>query len=84
LVKLKEDAHVIVAACGEGSTLEVGYGSSSQASMRPFAYHNPLWVDVDGNGFKPNGDPLGYPLPTKRPGAKEAKAMLEAVQRSRP
>lgn len=84
VVKLKEDAHVIVAACAEHSTLALGYGSSSQASMRPFAYHNPLWVDVDGNGVKPNGDPLGYPLPAKRPRVEEARKMLENGRKAAP
>jgi hypothetical protein len=75
---------VIVAACAEHSTLALGYGSSSQASMRPFAYHNPLWVDVDGNGVKPNGDPLGYPLPAKRPSVEEARKMLENGRKAAP
>ena len=34
--------------------------------MKPFAYHNPIFVDVDGHGFTPNGDTLGWPLPVKK------------------
>jgi hypothetical protein len=78
-IKLREDAHLIVAACSESTTLATGYGSSAQAGMRPFAYHNPLYVDVDGDGFVPNGDPLGFPMPARRPSVAEAKAMLQAA-----
>ena len=34
------------------------------ADDRPVAVSNPIFVDVDGNGFKPNGDSLGA-LPVK-------------------
>ena len=38
------------------------------------AVSNPIFVDVDGGGFKANGDTLGAPLPVKagkaRPEAK--------------
>jgi len=64
-VKLNQDAHLIVVAYGEGFNLSKGYGSSTQSSMNPCAYNNPIFVDVDGGGFKPNGDTLGYPLPVK-------------------
>jgi hypothetical protein len=30
--------------------------------MRPVAFTNPIYVDVDGKGFQPNGDTLGRPL----------------------
>jgi hypothetical protein len=29
----------------------------------PIAVSNPIFVDVDGNGFQHNGDELGLPLP---------------------
>ena len=29
----------------------------------PAAMSNPIFVDVDGNGFQPNGDTLDAPLP---------------------
>ena len=64
-VKLNQDAHLIVVAYGEGFNLSKGYGSSTQSAMNPCAYNNPIFVDVDGGGFKPNGDTLGYPLPVK-------------------
>jgi hypothetical protein len=75
-VPLSEDAHIIVVACAETSDLRIGYGSSSQAKIRPFAYHNPIFVDVDGHGFTPNGDLLGWPLPVKKMNVEEAKQML--------
>ena len=65
-VPLQEDAHLIVVALGENFDLKTGYGSSSQASIKPIAYNNPIFVDIDGNGFRPNGDTLGHPLPVKR------------------
>jgi hypothetical protein len=76
-VPLSEDAHLIVVACAEDSDLRIGYGSSSQSKMKPFAYHNPIFVDVDGHGFTPNGDTLGWPLPVKKLGIEEAKRMLK-------
>ncbi|MBI4581483.1 MAG: carboxypeptidase regulatory-like domain-containing protein [Planctomycetes bacterium] len=60
-VALKTDAHVIVVAIGEGSTLKTGYGRSWQSEMRPVAYHNPIYVDVDGDGWTPSHDALGVP-----------------------
>ena len=75
-VPLQEDAHLIVVACSEQTTLQTGYGSSSQSANRPLAYNNPLFVDVDGNGFQPNGDSLGFPHPGKKVTLEEAKAFL--------
>ncbi|MGV3530793.1 MAG: CehA/McbA family metallohydrolase [Chthoniobacteraceae bacterium] len=77
-VPLTEDAHIIVVATGEGHTLATGYGTSSQAKIRPIAYHNPIFVDVDGGGFRPNGDTLDWPLPVKKIGVAAAKKMLSA------
>ena len=75
-VPVKEDAHLIVVAYGEQFDLSTGYGSSPQSGMRPCAYHNPIFIDADGNGFRPNGDTLGFPLPTKKLTVDEAKAAL--------
>lgn len=75
-VPLEEDAHLIVVAYGENSDLRVGYGSSAQAGIRPCAYNNPIFVDLDGNGFTPNGDTLGFPLPAGRISVAEAKKQL--------
>jgi hypothetical protein len=73
-VPLTEDSHLIVVAMGENFTLSTGYGTSTQAKIRPCAYHNPIFVDVDGGGFKPNGDLLGWPLPTKGVTVDEVRA----------
>jgi hypothetical protein len=62
---LSEDAHIIVVAIGENHTLKTGFGSSSQSNNRPVAYNNPIFIDVDGNGFEPNYDTLGFDLPVK-------------------
>ncbi len=80
-VPLAEDAHLIVVATGEHSDLSIGYGTSDQAKMHPLAYHNPIFVDVDGHGFTPNGDTLGFPLPTAKMSVEEARRQLEAAAR---
>jgi hypothetical protein len=65
-VRLSQDAHLIVVAVGEQFDLSTGYGTSPQSRLKPFAYHNPIFVDVDGGGFTPNGDLLDWPLPVKK------------------
>lgn len=74
-VKLEKDAHLIVVALAENGNLQTGYGTSDQAKLRPMAYHTPIYVDVDGNGFKANGDTLGYELPV-------AKMTVDAVRKN--
>ena len=59
---LEQDAHVIVAAIGEGLDLKAVYGEQFGARP-PVAVSNPIFVDIDGEGFHPNGDLLGLPLP---------------------
>ena len=44
--------------------------------MHPCAYHDPIRVDTDGNGFQPNGDTLGWDLPVKKLTVAEVKRML--------
>ncbi len=73
---LQEDAHLVVVALGENHTLATGYGTSRQSAMRPCAYHNPIFVDVDGNGFRPNGDTLGFDLPVGKMTVEAARAIL--------
>lgn len=75
-VPLQSDAHLIVVAVGENQTLKTAYGTSDYAKMHPMAYNNPIYVDVDGNGFKPNGDTLGFELPVGGMTADKAKALL--------
>ena len=62
-VKLSQDSHLIVVAAGEKQTLITGFGSSGQSELQPIAYHNPIYVDVDGGGFSPSHDTLGFDLP---------------------
>ncbi|HND53020.1 MAG TPA: CehA/McbA family metallohydrolase [Pirellulaceae bacterium] len=62
-LELKTDAHIVVATIGEGLTLGVVYGPMFGKGV-PCAVANPIFVDVDGNGFKANGDELDVPLPT--------------------
>jgi hypothetical protein len=80
-VPLKEDSHVIVVAYGENTDLSIGYGTSVQAKMHPCAYHNPFFVDVDGNGFKANGDWLDWPNPTKKMTVEEVKKRIGTENR---
>ena len=60
-VTLEQDSHIIVAAIGEGLTMEKVMGSRF-GKIPPTAVSNPIYVDVDGGGFQPNGDLLGLPL----------------------
>ncbi len=76
-VPLSEDSHLIVVAYGENFDLKTGYGTSDQAKLKPCAYNNPISVDVDGGGFTPNGDTLGFPLPVKKLSVTEVKEMLK-------
>ena len=61
---LEEDAHIIVAAADEGGQLGRVYGPDQGLAM-PIAVSNPIFIDVDGDGFMPNGDMLGLPLPVE-------------------
>ena len=61
-VELKSDAHLIVATIGEGLSLGRVMGEE-RGKLAPVAVINPIFVDVDGNGFQANGDDLDRPLP---------------------
>jgi hypothetical protein len=67
-VALQRDEHLIVVATGEGADLSKGWGRNPYGRMRPVAFTNPIYVDVDRDGFKANGDTLGHPLMTARGG----------------
>ena len=77
-VPLKGDAHIIVVVLDEDGNLKTGYGTSDQSRLRPMAYHTPFYVDTDGNGFKANGDTLGFDVPVAKmtPDAVRAKLGL--------
>jgi hypothetical protein len=69
-ISLSADAHLVVAVAGEDRQLGVVYGltqgaESPQGAAMPVAVANPIFVDVDGDGFEPNGDMLGLPLPVR-------------------
>lgn len=59
---LETDAHVIVATIGESLTMENVMGGR-YGRRAPIAVSNPIFVDVDGNGFQHNSDPLDMSLP---------------------
>jgi len=61
-IQLDKDAHLIVAAAGEGLQLGRVMGTAVGKRM-PMTVSNPIYVDVDGDGFQANGDMLGLPLP---------------------
>ncbi|TWU00854.1 CehA/McbA family metallohydrolase [Stieleria varia] len=58
-IQLDHDAHLIVATIGEGMSMEKVMGTQNP----PIAVSNPIYIDIDDNGFQPNGDGLGLPLP---------------------
>ena len=70
---LKEDAHVIVVAGAENSKLGRVHGPV-WGEHKPAALHNPVFVDIDGGGFKANGDTLDHPLPVRFGYPKAAKS----------
>lgn len=63
-IELDRDAHIIAVAGGEKFTLGKVMGSF-WGEHEPAALSNPVFVDVDGNGFEANKDTLDHPLPVK-------------------
>lgn len=61
---LTEDAHLVVVTGHRTKRLGSVMGPSGGA-QRPAALTNPVFVDIDGEGFQPNKDTLGHPLPVK-------------------
>ena len=49
-IELATDAHVIVATIGEGLTMQKVMSEQS-GNIPPIAVSNPIFVDVDGDGF---------------------------------
>lgn len=66
-VNLADDAHLIVVAAGEKSLIGPVAGPE-YGKQPPTAISNPIYVDVAGDGFTPNKDTLGFPLPVKEGG----------------
>jgi hypothetical protein len=69
-IDLKGDAHLIVVTGQTGGNLQSVYGKTYDANGQPTAISNPIFVDIDGNGFQPNLDTLDAPLPVKHPNSK--------------
>ena len=67
-LSLPTDAHVIVVAAAEGRHLGKVFGPV-RGDLMPVAISNPIFVDTSGDGFQPNEDLLGFPLPVE-PGHK--------------
>jgi hypothetical protein len=66
-VSLSTDAHIIVVAYGKGKTVGKVQGGAMR-NAPPIAMANPVFVDVDGNGFTANKDLLDNPIPTAKSG----------------
>lgn len=63
-VKLAEDTHLIAVAGGPGNNLGTVFGPAF-GNVPPAALTNPIFVDIDGNGFQANKETLGRSLPVK-------------------
>jgi hypothetical protein len=61
---VKTDTHIIVVAWHKKKPLAAVMGPD-WGDFHPTAISNPIFVDVDGNGFVASGDTLGHPLPVK-------------------
>lgn len=61
---LATDAHIVVITGHDTQTLGDVVGPD-WGRQHPAAVSNPIFVDVDGDGFKANRDTLGAPLPLK-------------------
>lgn len=61
---LDSDAHVVVIV-GHGEKPLGPVLGPDWGKHKPTAISNPIFVNVDGGGFKPNRDTLGQPLPVK-------------------
>lgn len=63
-VELNEDAHLIVLT-GHRTQLIGDVMGPFWGTQHPTALSNPVFVDIDGNGFHANKDTLDIPLPVK-------------------
>lgn len=63
-VELTEDSHLIVVT-GHRTQIIGEVMGPMWGAQHPAALNNPVFVDIDGDGFKANKDPLDIPLPVK-------------------
>ena len=63
-IVLKQDSQIVVVTGHRTETLGDVAGPT-WGKQHPAALTNPVFIDVDGNGFQPNKDTLGFPLPVK-------------------
>eukprot|EP00456_Euglypha_rotunda_P080912 TRINITY_DN786_c0_g2_i1.p1 TRINITY_DN786_c0_g2~~TRINITY_DN786_c0_g2_i1.p1 ORF type:complete len:868 (+),score=194.82 TRINITY_DN786_c0_g2_i1:2039-4642(+) len=68
-IELKGDANLVVVTGQVGGKLGSVHGPNF-GNAEPAAISNPIFVDVDGNGFQPNKDTLDAPLPVKHSNSK--------------
>ena len=64
-LRLEEDAHVVVVAAGENSQLGPVQGPSD-GKRSPMAIANPIFFDVDGNGYAVSKEVIGESRPVKQ------------------
>jgi hypothetical protein len=63
-VDLTEDAHLVVVT-GHRTQVLGNIMGPAWGTQHPTAVSNPVYVDIDGDGFVPNKDTLDIPLPVK-------------------
>lgn len=63
-IELTEDAHLVVVT-GHRTQLIGDVMGPMWGAQHPVALNNPVFVDIDGDGFKANKDTLDIPLPVK-------------------
>ncbi|MDG2129950.1 MAG: CehA/McbA family metallohydrolase [Fuerstiella sp.] len=63
-IVLTEDSHLVVVTGHRTEILGEVMGATF-GKQHPAALSNPVFIDVDGKGFQPNKDTLGFPLPVK-------------------
>jgi hypothetical protein len=80
-VSLTQDAHLIIAVLDSKGTLAPSFGTAPPSALRPTAFHNPIYVDIDGNGFRSNGDTLGFAIPPGKLPVNTAQRILKEAGR---
>lgn len=63
-IELTEDAHLIILT-GHRTQLIGDVMGPMWGAQHPAALNNPVFVDIDGDGFQANKDTLDFPLPVK-------------------